>query len=126
MTRPAGRAHPTRPYPEVTEMLDEHRFDLLADEMLRRLEASLGNLDPDDCDVTLSMGVLTLEFGDGSRFVINSHRAARQIWMAANSRAWHFSVDPDQDRWYGDRQGEDLVQTVEQVVSEKIGYPVRI
>ncbi len=106
--------------------LDEHEFDLLAERWLQRLEDHLGELDPDDCDASLSMGVMTLEFADGNRFIINSHRAARQIWMAANVQAWHFSYDAQQDRWIDQRSGQDLLPLLTQLVSEKVGYPVEI
>ena len=106
--------------------IDEHQFDLIADRWLRRLEKSLGDLDPDECDVELSQGVMTLEFRDRTRFVVNSHRAARQIWLAANSHAWHFSHDADRDTWLDDRNHEDLLTILEKLVSEKVGTPIRI
>ena len=110
----------------MSTTMDEHEFHRVAEKALRRIEGRLGDLDPDDVDVTLSMGVLTLEFTDKARFVINSHRAARQIWMAANVQAWHFSYDPAQDRWFGDRNGEELFSTVAELVSSRVGYPVEI
>lgn len=106
--------------------MDEHAFDRIADIMLRRLEKSLGELDPDVCDVNLSMGVMTLEFADKSRYIVNSHRAARQIWLAAELRAWHFSHHPERDCWVDERSGDELVTALEQLVSRKLNTPVRI
>lgn len=111
---------------EALVSIDENQFDLLADRWMSRLEKSLGELDPDECEVSLSMGVMTLEFRDRSRFIVNSHRAARQIWLAANLHAWHFNHDPVTDRWLDDRAGEDLVQVLERLVSDKVGTPIRL
>ena len=44
-------------------------------------------------DASHRKGELRLDLRDGTKIVINSHRAARQIWMAADRTAWHF--DPD-------------------------------
>jgi len=104
----------------------EQAFEVLAELWLGRLDDSLGELDPDECDATLQMGVLTLEFADGTRFVINSHRAAQQIWMAANVQAWHFSYDPEKNRWYDVRNHGELIATVEAQVSQKLGFPIKI
>ena len=38
----------------------------------------------------LEAGILTLEFADGSKFLLNSHGASQQIWLSANMAAWHF------------------------------------
>jgi CyaY protein len=57
--------------------------------------------------------------------VINSHRAARQIWMAAIASAWHF--DPAADgRWRATRSGDELRATLARVVHERIGLAVQL
>jgi CyaY protein len=102
-------------------ILDENRFDLLADASLRRIESTLSELDPDDCEVSLSMGVMTLEFADRSRFILNSHRAARQLWFAANMHAWHFTYDANTDRWLDDRTHADLLTILATQIGSKLG-----
>ncbi|MFM7203229.1 MAG: iron donor protein CyaY [Myxococcota bacterium] len=106
--------------------MDEHAFDRVADVMLHRLEKSLGDLDPDVCDVNLSMGVMTLEFADKGRYIVNSHRAARQIWLAAELKAWHFSYHPEPERWVDERSGDELIGVLEKLVTQKLNTPVRI
>jgi CyaY protein len=87
---------------------------------LHRLEDALADVDPDDCEVSSSEGVLKLQLRDGTRIVINSHRAARQIWMAAIASAWHFDpVDPA--TWRAPKTGEELRPTLARVVRERIG-----
>src|SRR5262252_8635434 len=84
--------------------MDEASFDHVARDELHHLEDAFADIDPDDVEVSTSDGVLRLDLRDGTRIVINSHRAARQIWMAAISSAWHF--DPTADGvWRAARSG---------------------
>jgi CyaY protein len=99
---------------------DETAFDEAARTELRWIEDQLADVDPDDVEVGTSDGILRLDLRDGTRVVINSHRAARQIWMAAVSTAWHFDHDAD-GRWRAHRTGDELRATVARVVRERIG-----
>lgn len=92
---------------------------------LAHIDTRLGEIDVDGLDVQLGGDVLTLTFPDGARFVINSHSAAGQIWMAAGTTAWHF--DPEADgRWVARRTGDELMTTVARVVGEKLGMRVAV
>ena len=107
----------------MAAVLDEGLFDQLADRTLHKLERSLNEIDGLEAD--LESGILTVEFPDGLRFVINSHRAARQIWMAAVSSAWHF--DPaDDGSWRAARTGEALRPTLARLVHDRIGVSVAL
>jgi CyaY protein len=100
--------------------VDDKTFDALAREELGAIEDRLADVDPDDVEVSTSDGILRLELRDGTKIVINSHRAARQIWMAAVASAWHF--DPGADgRWRAARTGEELRATVRRLVQEHVG-----
>ena len=100
--------------------MDEAAFDHAAREELAALEGAFTDIDPDDIEVSSSDGVLRLDLRDGTKIVINSHRAARQIWMAAVASAWHF--DPvDGGRWVASRTGDELHATVKKLVAERIG-----
>jgi len=100
--------------------MDEAEFDRRASEELHSLEDAFADIDPDDVEVSSSDGVLKLDLRDGTKIVINSHRAARQIWMAAIASAWHF--DPDADgRWRAPKSGEELRPTLVRIVRERIG-----
>ena len=100
--------------------MDDKTFDTLARDELRELEDRLADIDPDDVEISTSDGILRLDLRDGTKIVINSHRAARQIWMAAVASAWHF--DPGADgRWTASKTGDELRSTVARVVQERIG-----
>ena len=102
----------------------DREFEKVAEAELRSLEDVVGELGL-DVEVELEMGILTLEFTDGDKYVINSHRAARQIWMAANRTAWHF--DPLADgRWVAKKTGDELRATLASVLAKKLGKPVTL
>jgi CyaY protein len=103
-------------------MLEEKAFDQLADQTLSSLVDAIGELD--DVEADLSQGVLTVKFEDGKRFVINSHRAARQIWMAAESSAWHFDWDGSQ--WISTKSKDELLALVERTVGKKLGRTIKL
>lgn len=102
-------------------MMDEALFDRLGRAELDYIEERLADVDPDDVEITSSDGVLTLLLRDGVRMVINTHRAARQIWMAAVASAWHF--DPPREGAEGWRTGagQELRATVRDVIRDRIG-----
>jgi CyaY protein len=107
---------------------DEATFDEQGRAELAYIEEKLADVDPDDVEISTSDGVLTLGLRDGVRVVINTHRAARQIWMAAVASAWHFDPpapeDPD-GRWRT-AGGDELRATVETVIRERLGLSVEL
>jgi len=100
--------------------MDEASFDTAARAELTSIEDALADVDPDEVEVSTSDGVLRLDLRDGTKIVINSHRAARQIWMAAVASAWHFDLGVD-GKWVAARTGDELCATVVKLVSEHVG-----
>jgi CyaY protein len=105
--------------------VDDKTFDALAREELHALEDGLSEVDPDDVEVTTSDGILNLGLRNGTKIVINSHRAARQIWMAAVASAWHFDPLPD-GRWHAAKTDEELRSTIRRIVKEQIGLDLSL
>lgn len=99
------KAFEARAFPELAALVEA--FDAFTDELFAELAGD----------------VITIEFNDESRYVINSHVAARQIWLAAERSAWHF--DPHADgRWLDRRSGSELWETVASLLAKKLGRPV--
>ncbi|HZV55675.1 MAG TPA: iron donor protein CyaY [Rhodocyclaceae bacterium] len=104
--------------------MEEREFNALADVTLRRIEDAI---EACGADVDLEVkpgGVLELEFGDGSKIIINRHTAAREIWLAARSGGYHFR--PEDGRWIGTRDSEDLMAAIARCMSEQAGETVRL
>ena len=110
--------------PMQNDALSEQKFEKRADETLRALDRALSEVDGTEVD--LESGILTIEFDDGTKYVVNSHRAARQIWMAAERNAWHFDPRAEGDGWSATKDGAEFWSTVEAVLSRKLGRAVSL
>jgi CyaY protein len=105
--------------------MDESRYQTIAAEALRQIEDMLADVDADDVDVERAGDVLTLTFKGGRKCVVNTQRPTRQIWLAANARAWHFAYDEPTRRWLDDKgQGVELLGQVAAIVKESAGVDV--
>ena len=102
--------------------MDEREFEALAGEVLARLERALDESGV-DADIELKEGgVLELEFGNGSKIIVNRHVAAREIWVAARSGGFHFRWDGA--AWKDTRDGAELFAALSKLVSAQSGTGV--
>lgn len=106
--------------------MERHDFLKIADECLDRIADWLESFDPDEVDFATTDGVVTIEFADDVRFVLNRQTAADQMWFAAGARAWHYDWDGERQSWLSDKDGHDLYGRISEVVSEKIGREVEV
>ncbi|HVK83129.1 MAG TPA: iron donor protein CyaY [Kofleriaceae bacterium] len=106
--------------------MDEADFDRVARDELHAIEDAFADVDPDDVEVSSSDGVLRLDLRDGTRVVINSHRAARQIWMAAVATAWHFDPIDGGRGWRAPKTGEELRPTLVRLIREHVGVTIAL
>jgi CyaY protein len=106
--------------------ITEEEYESRALPELRALVDALDALELSGVEAELSSDILTLELEGGARYVINSHRAARQIWMAAERSAWHFDWDPDRSAWIAKKTGDELWATLSRVLSAKLGTNVTL
>jgi len=102
--------------------MDESEFIHLAEAVLqeldRRIEAS--GIDA-DCEFK-GGGVLEIEFSDGSRIIVNSQAAMREIWVASKSGGYRFRRDGT--RWVNTRDGGELFAAVSAYASRQSGEAV--
>src|SRR5258706_14444968 len=103
-------------------MLSDSQFEALATRALERVEAAL-EASGIDADFELKDGgVLEIEFGDGSKIIVNRHAAAREIWVAARSGGFHFRWDGT--AWRDSRGGGELFAALSRLVSAQGGQAV--
>lgn len=107
-------------------MLTDQEYDAQALPELSLLMHALDALEDDSLEAELSADILAVEFTDSTKYVINSHRAARQIWMAAERSAWHFDWEPRERRWVAKKTGDELWSTLERLLAAKLGRPVQL
>jgi CyaY protein len=106
--------------------MDESTYQKLADQAFRAIGDAFENVDPDVVDCELAGDVVTLTLRGSKKCVVNTQRPARQIWLAASARAWHFSYDEAGRRWLDDKgRGDELFATISRIVKEEAGADVR-
>ena len=105
--------------------MDESQFDKLAGAELKALDEALGALE--GLEVDSNGEVITVGFDDGGApMVLNSHRAARQIWLSAEMKAAHYSWDEARQCWLDARSGEELHARLSVVLTKKLGRGVAL
>jgi CyaY protein len=106
--------------------MERARFVKLSSTALEHIEDGLAALEHEDLDVDLAGDVLTLAFADGTKFIINAHSAAGQVWMAANRSAWHFDWVREREQWIAAKTGDELMSTVARTVGAKLGTDIEL
>lgn len=101
--------------------MDKQLYTKRVDDCLKRVAQWLESFDPDELDYSTTDGVVSLQFKDGTRYVLNRQAAASQVWFAAGARAWHYNYDEVGQRWVDDRDGHALLGNIAKVVAAKLG-----
>ena len=102
--------------------MNETEFEAQAGAALGAIERAL---EATELDFELKgVGVLEIEFDDGSKIIVNRHAAAREIWVAARAGGFHFRWDGA--AWRDTRDGAELFAALSRLVSEQGGQPVRL
>ncbi len=104
--------------------MDAQQFLRVADACLAAVATWLEALDPDEVDFSTADGLVTLEFPDGAKFILNRQAASQQMWLAAGAQAWHYDWDAAGNEWINDRDGHRLFVRIAEVVAGKLGHPV--
>jgi iron-sulfur cluster assembly protein CyaY len=105
--------------------MDERTYQELADQVFRAIGDAFEDVDADVVDCESSGDVVTLTLRGGGKCIVNTQRPARQIWLAATARAWHFSWDEERRRWVDDKgSGDELFSTIVRVVKQTTGTDV--
>jgi len=99
-------------------------------EYLTRAEAVLAaierSLDDTDADIEFerSGNVLTLEFENGTKIIVNLQPPMQEIWIAAKSGGYHFRyVD---GAWKDTRNGTEFYSALTEYATQQAGEPVQI
>lgn len=106
--------------------ISEHDYRARAYPELSALVAALDTF-PDELFAELEGDVLNIEFEDRTKYVVNSHAAARQIWLAAERSAWHFDYVEERGSWLDSKtQQVELWSHLEQLLTRKLGRSITL
>ncbi|HEC25837.1 MAG TPA: iron donor protein CyaY [Gammaproteobacteria bacterium] len=89
-------------------------------ETLEQLEELLDNCDA-DIDYDTISDILTIEFENHSKIIINYQSANGQLWLAARSGGFHYDYDEGAGRWKNDRNGVEFFDQLSELATEQAG-----
>ena len=104
--------------------MTDTEFEALADAALARIEAAIEESGADAQVDRKEGGVLEIEPADGAMLIVNRHRPAREIWLAAREGGFHFHWDGA--AWRDRRDGAELFAALSQLLSTHCGQEVRL
>lgn len=96
---------------------------------LTRAEAVLAAIDRavDDGDVDIEVersgNVLTLEFENGSKIIVNLQPPMQEIWIAAKAGGFHFKFIDGQ--WLDTRNGREFFESLSDYATQQAGERVQ-
>ena len=105
--------------------MNEAEFHNAVLDTLRRIEQAVESSGV-DIEFENAGEILTLEFANGSKIIVNKQGAARQIWVAAKSGGFHYGFDAATRSWRNDQSGAELFAELSRLASEQAGETVRI
>jgi CyaY protein len=92
-----------------------------AEAVLSSIEAAVDDIDA-DIELERSGNVLTLEFENGSKIIVNLQPPMQEIWIAAKAGGFHFRyVD---ERWTDTRSGREFFEALSDYATQQAGEPV--
>ncbi|MCK6524300.1 iron donor protein CyaY [Myxococcota bacterium] len=106
--------------------MNEPQFRALVADALSNIYEQLDGIDTDDLDPVLSDGVLTCVFESGGTFVLSQQVPARELWLSANFRAWHFRWDAQGEAWVERDTGEPMAPLLSRLFSDKLKRAVAL
>jgi CyaY protein len=103
--------------------MTETEFNQLVDDTLTRIEDAI-EASGAEIEFEIASGILTLEFEDGSKIIINRQGASRELWVAARSGGFHYRwVD---GAWRDTRDGSELFASLTKSVTQQAGEPISL
>jgi len=103
--------------------MTETEFNQQVDATFMKIEAAL-DASGADIDYETTAGILTLEFEDGSKIIINRQGATQEIWVAAKSGGFHYRRDGD--TWRNTRDASELFAALSGFISQQAGKNVEL
>jgi CyaY protein len=106
--------------------MTESDYQQLIDNTLIAIEDALEQQEI-DIDYETVSGILTLQFSDNSKIVINRQPAVEQLWIAAKSGGFHLNYDSSQMTWISDADSSlNLSRLLSRLCSEQAGEKVQL
>ncbi|GAB1622469.1 iron donor protein CyaY [Agarivorans albus] len=106
-------------------VMNDSQYHQLVDDAFERIEQTMDSDDFDiECDI--NGGVLTLEFENRSKMVINKQEPLHQLWLATKFGGYHFEWHEAEQQWICNRSGSEfwslLVESITKQSGEELSF----
>ena len=105
------------------KIMTETEFNQIVDATLLQIESAV-DASGAELDYENAAGILTLEFEDGSKIIINRQGPTQEVWVAAKSGGYHYRWDGA--AWHNTRDGSELFHTLSQYASQQAGEEIKL
>ena len=109
--------------------MSESEFLALAEAVLDAIEIGMeraGEAANVDLECSRSGNVLEIEFIDqGSKIIVNTQAAMKEIWVAARAGGFHYRMADDQ-LWKDTRDGSELFAALSRLASAQAGAILQV
>ena len=106
--------------------MKESEFSALAEQTMMKIEEAVENSGA-EIDYDTISDILTLEFENGSKVIINKQTPVSQLWVAAKSGGFHFDYDAASQCWKLDSDSnQELMVCLSRYCTEQAGEEVNL
>lgn len=117
---PSSVNMPAEPHAN-TDIMNESEFDIMATNTLLSIEQAI-EVSGAEIEFEGAGGILTLEFENGSKIIVNKQSAAKQIWVAGQSR--RLSLRFVTGKWINNQGGGELLHELSLFIREQSGEEI--
>jgi CyaY protein len=102
--------------------MTDNEYHQMVDAILLHLEESIDEIDSVDLDYESAGGILTIEFPDRSKIIVNKQPPNLQIWVATKFDGHHF--DLVDGSWIDNRTGKEFWALMSEMASKQAGCAI--
>ena len=104
-------------------MTNQKEYLALAEAALDAIESAL-DASGSEIEYERNGNLLTLEFADGSKIIVNLQTALQEIWLAAKAGGFHYRYRDG--TWRDTRDGTELFAALSRYATEQAGLPIEL
>ena len=104
--------------------MENKEYFLRVSQLFKRVEEKLDEFEEDiDYDSTPDKLLVNLE-KNGKKIVLNTQRAIKEIWLAGNSRGWHFQYNVTKNIWFAKAEKQEFYECFANLLTDNLGKEV--
>lgn len=102
--------------------MTDNEYHQIVDGILLHLEQSIDEIEHVDLDYESAGGILTIEFPNKSKIIVNKQPPNLQIWVATKFDGHHFDLVDEQ--WIDNRSGKEFWALMSEMATKQAGADI--